>query len=143
MANLEAILSDHKSREKISSYKKEEDCKNSPLRPTYSKIPDIFFDEILQDFKLTRSEIMVLLFLYRQVWCRPNLYKAYGISQIMSHTEIGKSLNLSLEEIYNALRKIESFGFITTIRSGQYFVRRFFTKSNDLKYSQTYDDFEN
>ncbi|MFZ9000098.1 MAG: hypothetical protein ACO20H_02245 [Bacteriovoracaceae bacterium] len=143
MANLDTILSDHKSREKISSYKKEENHKNSSLRPTYSKIPDIFFDEILQDFKLTRPEIMTLLFLYRQVWCRPNLYKAYGISQIMSHTEMGKALDLSLEEVYSALRKVEGFGFITTIRSGQYFVRRFFTKSNDLKFSQTYDDFEN
>ncbi|MFZ8934420.1 MAG: hypothetical protein ACO2ZP_11025, partial [Bacteriovoracaceae bacterium] len=86
---------------------------------------------------------MTLLFLYRQVWCRPNLYMVYGIRQIMYHTEMLKALDLSLEDVYSALRKVEGFGFITTIRSGQYFVRRFFTKSNDLKFSQTYDDFEN
>ncbi len=143
MASLDSILSDHKSREKISSYKKEEDNKNNVLKPTYSKIPDIFFDEILQDYKLNRVEIMVLLFLYRQVWCKPNLYKDYGISQIMSHTEMGRVLHLDLEEIYHSLRKLEEIGFITTVRSGQYFVRRFFTKANDTKFSQTYDDFEN
>lgn len=143
MANLDSILSGHKSRKKISSYQKDNNHKDNALRPTYAKIPDLFFDEVLNDFKLNRIEIMVLIFLYRQVWCRPNLYKQYGISQIMSHTEMGKLLNLDLEEIYHALRKLEEFGFISTIRSGQYFVRRFFTKSNDAKYSQTYDDFEN
>ena len=38
--------------------------------------------------------------------------------------------------------RLEELGFISTIRSGQYFVRRYFTKENDEKFGQTYDDFE-
>ena len=46
------------------------------------------------------------------------------------------------ENIYQALRKVEEYGFISTIRSGQYFVRKYFTKDYDEKFGQTYDDFE-
>ena len=60
----------------------------------------------------------------------------------MAHTEMAKQLKLSIEEIYQALRKLEELGFIGTIRSGQYFVRKYFTKDNDEKFGQTYDDFE-
>ena len=55
---------------------------------------------------------------------------------------MAKQLKLSIEEIYQALRKLEELGFIGTIRSGQYFVRKYFTKDNDEKFGQTYDDFE-
>ena len=60
----------------------------------------------------------------------------------MAHTEMAQNLKISIDEIYNALRKLEELGFISTIRSGQYFVRKYFTKENDEKYGQTYDDFE-
>lgn len=141
MVNLNSILADHRSNKKISNLKKNK-REESTETATISEIPDIFFDEILQDYKLTRIEIMVLMFLYRQVWCRPNLYKVYGISQLMSHTEMGKTLRLDLEDIYHALRNLEDYAFITTVRSGQYFVRKYFTKNNDIRYTQTYDDFE-
>ena len=99
MDNLNSILRDHKSKRRISDLNKGTDEEHLK-RPTTSDIPDLFFDYILKDFKLSRIEIMVLMFLYRQVWCRPNLYKVYGISQLMSHTEMSKKLGLDLEEIY-------------------------------------------
>ncbi len=141
MVDLHTILADHKSK-----YHKEnhlDSSENSPANSmTLSEIPDMFFDEILVTFKLNRIEIMILMYLYRRVWCRPNLYKIHGISQLLSHTEMSKALNLSLDEIYHALRKLEEFSFISTVRSGQYFVRKFFTKDNDDLFGQTYDDFE-
>ncbi len=115
---------------------------NSPNEPTYSEIPDLFFDTILTNYKLTRIEIMVTMYLYRKVWCRPNIYKTYGISQMMSLTEMAQALNVELDDVYNSLRKLEEFGFITTVRSGQYFVRKYFLKEFDEEFSQTYDDFE-
>jgi ABC-type Zn uptake system ZnuABC Zn-binding protein ZnuA len=60
----------------------------------------------------------------------------------MSHTEMAKNLSLAIEEVYSALRKIEEYDFIKTIRAGQYFARRYFTKDLDQVFSQTYDDFE-
>jgi DNA-binding MarR family transcriptional regulator len=115
---------------------------NNPNEPTYSEIPDIFFDTILTNYKLTRIEIMVTMYLYRKVWCRPNIYKTYGISQMMSLTEMANALNVEMDDVYNSLRKLEEFGFITTVRSGQYFVRKYFLKEFDEQFSQTYDDFE-
>ena len=139
MVDLHSILSDHRSRagsaSKIGGEK-------SNLDPSVSEIPDIFFDQILVEFKLTRPEIMVLMYLYRRVWCRPNLHRVYGISPLLSLKEIESFLKTPMEDIFNALRKIESFGFISTIRSGQYFVRKYFTKENDEEFRQTYDDFE-
>jgi DNA-binding transcriptional regulator YhcF (GntR family) len=85
---------------------------------------------------------MVLMYVYRQVWCRPNLYKIHGISQLLSYTEMGKVLHLDIEEIYQALRKLEEHGFMVTVRSGQYFVRRYFTQELDAEFGQTYDDFD-
>jgi predicted transcriptional regulator of viral defense system len=82
------------------------------------------------------------MYLYRKVWCKPNLYKVYGISQILSHEEMAKTLDLRIEEIYASLRRIEEYGFISTIRSGQYFVRKYFTRENDERFIQTYDDFD-
>lgn len=107
-----------------------------------SEIPDLFFDYILVHYKLTRIETLVLMYLYRAVWCRPNLYQVYGISPLLSHTEMSKNLETSIEDIYLALRKLESFGFISTVRSGQYFVRKFFCRHEDEIREQTYDDFE-
>ena len=141
MVDLHSILADHKSKyQKNKSL--EEEAEAELHSPTISEIPDIFFDHIIVEYKLSRIEIMVLMYLYRRVWCKPNLYKVHGISQLLSHTEMAKILNLSLDDIYHALRKIEEFGFISTVRSGQYFVRKFFIKENDDLFGQTYDDFE-
>lgn len=141
MDELHSILATHHSKNRLNKKKKVGPEGNDKSGPTTSEIPDVFFDTILVHFKLGRMEIMVLMYLYRQVWCRPNLYQNYGISQILSHTEIGKNLNLSIDEVYAALRKLESLNFIETIRSGQYFVRRYFSEDLDKEYGQNYDDF--
>lgn len=140
MVDIHEIIAGHKSRK--NPRENELQSRTDSNRPTMSEIPDIFFDEILVDYKLNRIEILVIMYLYRRVWCRPNLYKEFGISQLMAHTEIAKQLNLSIDEIYHALRKLEELGFIGTIRSGQYFVRKYFTRENDEKFGQSYDDFE-
>ncbi len=109
---------------------------------TLVEIPDLFFEDILVKFKLNRIEMMVLMYLYRHVWCKPNLYRIHGLSQILSHSEMSAHLRITLDEIYHSLRKLEELGFIETIRSGQYFVRRYFTEEYDEKFGQNYDDFD-
>ena len=141
MVDLQTILNDHRPKYKDKGELGTKNPKDS-LRATIAEIPDIFFDNILVNFKLSRIEIMVIMYLYRQVWCRANLYKEYGISQLMSHTEMAKALNIELDDVYHALRKLEELGFIETVRSGQYFVRKYFTRENDELFLQTYDDFE-
>ncbi|MFN8370088.1 MAG: hypothetical protein U0T83_05625 [Bacteriovoracaceae bacterium] len=138
--DLQSILINHHSKSKVKS----EDTSDPEVRnnvATTSEIPDLFFDEILTNFKLNRFEILVLMYLYRLVWCRPNLYKTYGYGQVLSLTEVAKSLNIETDEVYNALRKLESLDFIETIRAGQYFVRKYFTAELDKFYGQNYDDF--
>lgn len=130
--DIRSILDSHPEKGEDSS----PNYKNSP---SSSVIPDLFFDEILIQFKLNRIEILTLMFLYRQVWCRPNLYQKYGISPMLSHEEISIRLGMELDDIYNSLRKLESLGFIETIRSGQYFVRKYFTQKNDTEYGQHYE----
>jgi len=140
MDELRSILATHHPRH---SEKAQEDVSvkyGNKIAPT-SEIPDLFFDQILVNFKLNRMEVMVLMYLYRHVWCRPNLYRKYGISQVLSHTEIGNKLNLSIDEVYQSLRKLESLDFIETIRSGQYFVRKFFTAHFDKEFGFNYEDF--
>ena len=138
MVDLHTILADHESRYSDGNPAKLPEERIASL----SKIPDLFFDQILVNFKLSRIEIMVLMYIYRRVWCRPNLYKIHGISPLMSHSEMAENLGPSLEEVYNALRKLEEYNFLATVRSGQYFVRKYFTKDYDEYYGQTYDDFE-
>lgn len=141
MDDLHAILADHRSK-----VRKEKEVSTRPGKdlphPTASQIPDLFFDDILVRFKLTRIEIMALMYLYRRVWCRPNLYKIYGISPMLSHTEMAKGLGVELEDVHSALRKLEEYAFIMTVRSGQYFVRKYFLKEHDEHFQQTYDDFD-
>ena len=139
MVDLHSILSDHRSRKNAPS--RIGDAKIR-LDPSVSEIPDIFFDQILVDFKLSRSEILLLMYLYRRVWCRPNLHKVFGISPLLSLKEIEQFLKMPMDEVFSGLQKLEGFGFISTIRSGQYLVRKYFTKENDEIFRQTYDDFE-
>jgi hypothetical protein len=140
MVDLHSILQEHTPR-KLG--RETTDSKKMPSlpTPTYSDIPDIFFDSVLTSYKLTRIEIIVLMYLYRKVWCKPNLYRVYGISQLMSLTEMAKSLNVHIDDVYGSLLKLDGFGFISTVRSGQYFVRKFFLKEYDEYFAQTYDDF--
>ncbi|MEE3079047.1 MAG: hypothetical protein VX341_06920 [Bdellovibrionota bacterium] len=138
MVDLHSILASHKQK----GVTEETSESTPPNFPTASEIPDIFFDSILIDYKLSRVDIVVLIYLYRKVWCRPNLYQKHGISQLMSLTDMVNQLDIKIEEIHNCIRKLENFGFISTIRVGQYFVRKFFSKELDDFYGQTYDDFD-
>lgn len=106
-----------------------------------SEIPDLFFDTILHQFKITRTEITLLMYLYRQVYCRPNLYRSHGIGPMNSYSELSAIIGISHEELVHHLRMLENHGFIETVRSGQYFVRKYFTEALDSKYGQTYEDF--
>ncbi len=110
-----------------------------PATPTLSEIPDVFFDEILTARKLSRQETLVLMYLYRQVWCRPNIYRSHGIGPLNSYQDIARALHLSQEETIQGIRALESMGFLQTIRAGQYFVRKFFTEENDAKFGQQYE----
>ena len=108
----------------------------------FVEIPELFFDEIMDDYHLSRNEIRVLLFFYRQVWCYPNLYAKYGISPLTNLLELSKSFKISYNDLHKVIKKLEDYEFIHTIRSGQYFVRRFFLPEYDKLYNQEYDDFD-
>jgi hypothetical protein len=118
---------------------------NSPAgpieKPSVSEIPDVFFDVILRKFKLNRGEIALLMFLYRQVWSKPNLYRAHGISPLNSYADLSAELGISIEDLGLYLRSLQKFGLLETVRAGQYFVRRFFSEELDAKFGQNYDDF--
>jgi len=136
--DIRSVLSMYKSKNK-----KVQDANLAPSAepeiPTLSEIPDIFFDEIMPQFKLNRSEISVLMFLYRQVWCRPNLYRDHGIGPLNSYADISHHLHLQQSEVIGALKNLESHKLILAVRAGQYFVRKFFTEEFDDKYAQHYE----
>ncbi len=140
MEDIRSILSQFHSRKR-----KENDVQKSGIRPlstpVASEIPDLFFDDVLQKFKLNRHEISLLMHLYRQVWCRANLYKNHGIGPMNSLTDLSSLLHLSIEDLHQHVRTLENYGFIETVRSGQFFVRKYFTEDLDHKYGQNYNDF--
>jgi DNA-binding MarR family transcriptional regulator len=138
MSELHSILAKHQGKKKSESTSTETlDAKNQG--PFYSEIPDLFFDQILVQYKLGRIDILLLMYLYRKVWCRPNLYRDYGITQILSYTDMAKGCHVTLEDIYQSIKRLEELKFIETIRSGQYFVRKFFTKEMDDLYHVSYE----
>lgn len=140
MEDIRSILSQFHSKKK-----RDKDVQKSHVAPAdealCSEIPDLFFDVILQRYKLNRYEISLLMYLYRQVWSRPNLYKSHGIGPLNSYADIVGILNITQEELSHHLRTLENYGFIETIRAGQYFVRKYFTEDLDQKYGQDYDQF--
>lgn len=138
MVDIHSIIATHKNREVGAT----RDDENSFPTADFNSIPEIFFDEILVNYKLSRVEIVILMYLYRKVWSKNNPYQVHGISQLMSMSEIVDKLKISLEEIHQSILKLENFGFLSTIRVGQYFVRRYFTKEYDDYFGQNYDDFE-
>ncbi len=140
MDNIRDILNQFHSKKRPSGAA-EKSVSGPILKPSFSEIPDIFFDEIIGKFKLNRQDITVLMALYRQIWCKPNLYRSHGIGPLNSYQELASSIQLTQEETLQALRHLESYNLIETIRSGQYFVRKYFTEENDLKYGQDYDHF--
>ena len=137
MEDIRSILSMYKSRKEGEPKAPARDA--APEIPTVSDIPDLFFDEILPMVKLTRTEISLLMLLYRQVWCRANLYRGHGIGPLNAYHDLARLLNASHDDIIHAVRSLEGHGFIQTIRAGQYFVRKFFTEENDTKYAQHYE----
>jgi DNA-binding transcriptional regulator YhcF (GntR family) len=58
-----------------------------------------------------------------------------------SYSEMANLLQLTHEELTHHLRSLENYGFIETVRSGQYFVRKYFTEELDSKHKQDYDQF--
>lgn len=138
MEDIRSLLSLYRSRNNRTESSGVEKAA-APEAATTSEIPDVFFDEILPTIKLTRQEIMLLMMLYRQVWCRPNLHRSHGIGPLNAYYEIERALNMNQEELIATIRSLEGQGFIQTIRAGQYFVRRFFTEHNDTKYGQQYE----
>ncbi len=139
MEDIRSVLSQFRAKRQLQEVQKS--GKGPYGQASTSEIPDIFFDHILLQFKLTRPEIITLMFLYRQVWCRPNLYRAHGIGPLNSYAELSVTLNMSREELVTHIRALETYGFIETVRAGQYFVRKFFTEELDRKYGQDYDEF--
>lgn len=141
MVDLHSILAEHRSKVKHDDSHDNSGAEQH-IVSSASEIPDVFFDKIIVDYKLNRIEILVLMYIYRRVWCFPNLHRSHGISQMMSHTEMAKKIGVPIEDVYSGLRKLEEYDFIRTIRAGQYFSRRYFSKELDEQFGQTYDDFE-
>ena len=92
--------------------------------------------------KLSRLDILALLFLYRKIWCRPNLYRIYGVSPMLSLSKTASALRMAMEDLHASLRHLETYSLLATIRPGQYFVRKYFTKEWDRHFSQDYDEFK-
>jgi hypothetical protein len=140
MEDIRSVLSLFNAKKKKETSPGKSGVKPSELA-SYSEIPDLFFDVVLQKFKLNRHEILLLMYLYRQVWCRANLYKAHGIGPLNSYLELFSILGTTSEQLGADLRALENYGLIETVRSGQYFIRKYFTESLDAQYGQRYDEF--
>ena len=141
MEDIRSVLSQFHSKKRKEP---EALSKSSPERiksPNSSEIPDVFFDIILRKFKISRQEIALLMFLYRQVWCRPNLYKDHGIGPLNSYLDLSGHLGVTPDEVTSLIRSLENYGFIETVRAGQYFVRKYFTEELDTQFGQSYNDF--
>lgn len=137
MEDIQSIIQESKKSPKL---KNNSSKKSRALKvATTSEIPDLFFDEVLTTYKLSRIDIIVLMYLYRIVWCKPNLHKSYGISPIVEYSRLAELLDISVEKLQFSLRSLENLEFIETLRYGQYFVRKYFTKENDRLYGQFYE----
>lgn len=140
MEDIRSVLTQFQSKKK-----RDNEVQKSGVKPgttaSSSEIPDVFFDVVLQKYKLNRIDIALLMYLYRQVWSRPNLYKSHGIGPLNSYAEVSTLLGLTTDELAQHLRALENYGFIETVRSGQYFVRKFFTEELDIQFGQDYDEF--
>lgn len=141
MEDIRSILSQFHSKKKPQNSETQKANTGPHAEASVSQIPDVFFDEVLHRIKLSRHEITLLMFLYRQVYCKPNLYKSHGIGPLNSFAEMATHFGITHEELSGQLRTLENYGFIDTVRFGQYFVRKYFTEDLDIKYGQDYDQF--
>ena len=141
MEDIRSVLTQFQTKKKNDK----NDVQKSVIGPakdaSTSEIPDVFFDVVIQKFRLNRLDIAVLMFLYRQVYCRPNLYKAHGIGPLNSYAEMASVLGVDVEELGQHVRALENYGLVETVRSGQYFVRKYFTQELDSEFGQSYDEF--
>jgi len=141
MEDIRSVLSQFKAK-KAEKEKAPENSGTGPDKsPSTSEIPDVFFDIILRDYKLGRHEISLFMLLYRQIWCKPNLYKSHGIGPLNSYATLCAVLGVTMEQLGTDLRSLEHYGLIETIRSGQYFIRKYFTEKLDAQFGQNYDEF--
>jgi hypothetical protein len=141
MEDIRTVLQSHKSKTKEMQDKPESVSSNGRSKPSTSEIPDLFFDRILVEYKLKRVDIMCLMYLYRSVWCRPNTHRIHGISPMLDMKKVAQDLCISFDELYRSVGVLEGAGFIETIRSGQYFVRKYFTEKLDREQGISYDNF--
>jgi hypothetical protein len=139
MDDIRSVLDRFRSKDAPKHSSEGPEGKSDPEWPSFSEIPDLFFDEILHQFKLSRTEVLVLLYLYRQVWCRPNLFKIHGIGPLQSYQEMSVMTHLNVDDLLGTLKRLEELGFIQTVRAGQYFVRKYFLADFDTKYGIVYD----
>lgn len=139
--NIRSVLTQFQSKKKRGSSEVQTSTKGPTKEASCSEIPDVFFDVIIQKYRLNRLDIAVLMHLYRQVWSRPNLYRSHGIGPLNSYVEMAAVLGISHEELGQHIRALENYGLVETVRSGQYFVRKFFTEDLDSEFGQNYDEF--
>jgi DNA-binding transcriptional ArsR family regulator len=141
MEDIRSVLTQFKTKTKNDGREVQKASVGPLKEASSSEIPDVFFDVVIQKFRLNRLDIAVLMYLYRQVWCRPNLYKSHGIGPLNSYAEMSTFLGVSHEELAQHIRALENFGLVETVRSGQYFVRKYFTPELDADFNQNYDEF--
>jgi DNA-binding transcriptional ArsR family regulator len=139
MEDIRSVLSQFHTKKKKTDIQKSGD--GPQAEPSTSAIPDLFFDEVILKFKISRQEIAILMCLYRQIWSKPNLYRSHGIGPLNSYQQLATALHLSIDELTHGLRSLENLGLIETVRSGQYFIRKYFTEEFDNKFGQDYDQF--
>jgi hypothetical protein len=139
MEDIRSVLSQFNTKKRKTGTQKSAD--GPQAEASTSVIPDLFFDEVILKFKISRQEIAILMCLYRQIWARPNLYRSHGIGPLNSYQNLATTLHLSTDELSQGLRSLENLGLIETVRSGQYFVRKYFTEEFDNKFGQDYDEF--
>jgi DNA-binding transcriptional regulator YhcF (GntR family) len=61
---------------------------------------------------------------------------------MFSYASLATDLGIEMAELNQGLRNLENYGLLDTIRSGQYFIRKYLTKDWDIHFGQKYDDFE-
>lgn len=134
--DLKSILNDHKSKNANLSASMD----SHRLESSFSFIPDIFFDDVLVKFKLTRLEILALVYLYRKAWAATNVDRKYGMTPHLDYKIFSQKLEIEPEHLMQTLRKLEEFGFVQKMNHDLYFVRKYFTEELDKRYGQNYEN---
>ena len=142
MTEIRRVLEKFPSKKELTSSSNENVSNELNNECTFIDIPEVFFTDVMERIALNRNELRVILYLYRQIYCYPNLYEKYGISQLNDLLELSKYFKLNYNELHKILKSLESYELIQTIRSGQYFIRRYFFTEYDEFFGQVYDDID-